>query len=474
MKRILIIILLAIPFVKAEIIITEIMANPIADETLNEWVELYNNRTEPIDVKNWIIGDNKDNDTIEGGLYNKEGTVILPQSYAIITDETTRVYNNFNISSEIRRLYIDDGSIGNGLRNSGETLWIYNANKELVNEVTYEETYDGQSYSLNNDTWQETDPTPGYSNIIKLGCDWKVKIITNQTFIEEPDFKIKVIKIHGEKNNLTLSRRIKNLFGETIKEYVTLEIEALNYRTYSYSPNLKTNQAYIIEAEINSSCDVNSKNDKIQKTIFVQTEKPKEESEIEITKIYDLGSDKEARWGQTIKIKLNSYKGDTNKKTINIWAENKDKEKASKQTRVNLATKYTSTELTIPIQLKPNCDKKLKNGEYKIIVEGLDSRSMKKIIISGQSDTCKIIKEIVKENKTIEKTDQKSLNIGQDNYIQQIPQTQENKIYLNQKNITKLTGSIVYESKDQKTKRTGIYIFTGVLAMITIAFIIRK
>ncbi|MCG2719056.1 MAG: lamin tail domain-containing protein [Nanoarchaeota archaeon] len=473
MKKIILLILLIIPIAKAEIIITEIMANPIADETLNEWIELYNNGTEEIDVNEWVIGDDQDNDTIEGGLYNKEGTIIPPQGYAIITDETTRVYNNFEVSPNTTRLYVDDGSIGNGLRNNGEEIWLYNDQYTLIDEMTYEETKDGESYSLNNNTWQISEPTPGYSNIAKIGCDWEVKILTNNTFIEEPEFKIRIEKIYGEKNNLTLNRRIKNIFGDTIKEYQTIEIEdALNYRTYSYSPNIKANNIYIIESEINSSCDINPENDKMQETIFVQSEKPEEESEIEITNIYDLGQDKEAKWGQTIKVKLEAYKGNTNKKTVNIWAENKDKEKASKQTRVNIVTKYSTTELTVPIQLKPNCDKKLKDGEYKIIAEGLESRTIKKITIKGVSEElCKEI--IVKENKTTE-SENKIKKIPETVYPIQIKtQKQENK-YLNTENTTRITGSIVYESKDQKAKKTGIYFYVGLLAMITIASILRK
>ena len=50
-------------------IINEIMADTIADESLNEWVELYNDQNVSVNVSNWIIGDDSDNDTIEGGLY---------------------------------------------------------------------------------------------------------------------------------------------------------------------------------------------------------------------------------------------------------------------------------------------------------------------------------------------------------------------------------------------------------------------
>jgi len=474
MKKILLFILLIVPIARAEIIITEIMANPLADESLNEWVEIYNNGTEEIDIKGWSIGDDKDNDTIEGGLYKKEGTIIQAQGYAIITDSNTRIYNNFNISQETIKLYSDDETLGNGLRNSGETIWLYDQNGEIVYETTYEETKEGLSYSP--DDKAESEPTPGCGNFVRTGCDWKIVIITNQTFIEEPEFEIRIEKIFGEKNNITLNRRIKNVFGETVKEYEPLGIEdALNYRTFDYSPNLKTGSAYIIEASISSECDTNQENDITQETIFVQAEKPKEESELEITQIHDLGSDKQALWGQTIKVRLRVYKGDTEKKAINLWAEDNNNEKASKQTSVNIEEKYSTTELTIPIQLKPNCDKKLKNGEYKIIAEGLDTTTTKRVTISGENkETCKVIKEVIEKNIT--KKAESCENITEQNKSMTVKteKIQENKTLLNIENMTRITGSVIYESKDQKAKSTGIYFYSGALALITIAFILRK
>ena len=79
------------------IVINEIMADTITDESLNEWIELYNDGSSVVNVSGWIIGDDKDNDTLEGGLYNKEGTIIEAFGFAIITDDATRVYNNFNV-----------------------------------------------------------------------------------------------------------------------------------------------------------------------------------------------------------------------------------------------------------------------------------------------------------------------------------------------------------------------------------------
>lgn len=251
--------------------------------------------------------------------------------------------------------------------------------------------------------------------------------------------------------------------------------EALNYRTFDYSPNLKTGSAYMIEAEINSSCDTNLENDHTSKTIFVQAEKPKEESELEITQLYDLGSDKEAEWGQTIKIRLKVYKGNTDKKTINAWVENNNGEKASKQTSVNIETKYFPTEITAPVQLKPNCDKKLKNGEYKIMAEGLDTTATKKIMISGENkETCQVIKEVVEKNVTQKVEKCEDIKERSQNMTVKSESFQENKNIINAENTTKITGSAIYESKDQKAKKLGVYFYTGVLALITIALVIRK
>ncbi|MEK6876145.1 MAG: lamin tail domain-containing protein, partial [Nanoarchaeota archaeon] len=102
------------------VVINEIMADPIADETLNEWLELYNDGNRDVNVSGWSIGDDNDNDTIEGGLYNNEGAIIPAFGYAIITDDATRVYNNFNVSNDAVRLYVNDSSIGSfGLKNDG-------------------------------------------------------------------------------------------------------------------------------------------------------------------------------------------------------------------------------------------------------------------------------------------------------------------------------------------------------------------
>jgi len=144
----------------ANLIINEIMADPVADETLNEWVELYNNASNEVNVSSYLVGDDTDNDTIEGGLYNKEGTIIPAYGYAIITDEATRVYNNFNVNNNAIKLYVDDSSIGGyGLSNNGETIYLYDNNRNLIDKVTYPKTSEDLSWAFINSSWFKAEPT---------------------------------------------------------------------------------------------------------------------------------------------------------------------------------------------------------------------------------------------------------------------------------------------------------------------------
>jgi hypothetical protein len=126
-------------------------------------------------------------------------------------------------------------------------------------------------------------------------------------------------------------------------------------------------------------------------------------SVIVISKIYDLGEDKKAKFGQIIRIRLEIYKGNTNKETIKAWII-KDSKKLSKQTQINLINKFTNYSITLPIQIFPNCKQNIKKGYYNINVEGLDRKTKKEIYIEGITQSlCEKIE--VKEN-----TEQKKIS----------------------------------------------------------------
>lgn len=390
------------------IIINEIMADPIADETLNEWIEIYNNESTNINVSGWIIGDDKDNDTIEGGLYNKEGTIIGPFSYAIVTDETTRVYNNFNVSKDAIRLYVDDGAIGNGLNNGGETIYLYDNNGNLIDKKTYNKTTEDLSWSYLNGSLHKSDPSPGFSNdgsiIMNQGCDYAVEFILAKTIFDNSsdfNFKIRASKIQGPSTNFTMRAKIENLNGKLIREYKPFTNQSITrQRTSSeFTPNLEEGKSYFMDSNITVQCnDTNVKNNFDTRIITVKGKPLREDSSIDIEKIFDLGQDKTAKFGQTIRIKLNAYKGNTNKKSIAIWVEDDNGDRLSKQSKTNLDSKYTNYSLTLPVQIKPNCDEQFDNGDYIIIARGLDSEDEEEIEIEDLTDSmCEV--KIVKEKQ---------------------------------------------------------------------------
>jgi len=383
------------------ITINEIMADTVADESLNEWIELYNDQETSVNVSGWIIGDDKDNDTIEGGLYNKEGTVIPAFGYAIVTDEATRVYNNFNVSSDAIRLYVDDGAIGNGLNNNGETIYLYDNNGNFIDKKTYNKTTEDLSWAYVNGSLHKSNPTPGFINdeslISEQGCDFAVEFILAKTVFEnssEFSFKIRASKVSGQKTNFTSRAKIEDLNGKLIREYKPFTSQSITKQRTSteYTPNLEEGKSYFMGSNITVECnDINENNNFDTRIITIKGKPLREDSSIDIEKIFDLGSDKKAKFGQTIRIKLNAYKGNTNKKSVAVWIEDSKGDRLSKQSKINLDLKYTNYSLTIPVQIKPNCDEDFDNDDYTIVAKGLDSEDEEEVEIEDlTNEMCEV------------------------------------------------------------------------------------
>lgn len=407
--------LLFIPASHSRILINEIMPNPIADESLNEWIELYNNGTEAVNVSTWAIGDGSENDTIEGGLYNKEGTVIEPFGFAIVTDDNTRVYNNFNASSDAVRLYVNDSSIGNGLLNDGETIYLY-FNSIMVDKADYPEAKEGFSISLVNGVLMQANPTPGYLNINATGadtCDYEMSVILSNSIFDSANFsfRVRAARVTGSSTNISGSATIENLFGDIVKEYALWTNESISTRKTSstYSPNLPPG-SYVITANVSPSCfDANGENNFVSEIFTIRGEKPEAESELKIKSLLDLGSDKTVKFGETARVSLEIYKGDTNKKSVAVWVENKKGQRLSKQSRANVGEKFSRYEITLPVQIIPNCDGEFKNDSYAVVAEGLDHKDEERIEVEGITKSqCMEAREGTSENRSSNRENPKS------------------------------------------------------------------
>ena len=385
------------------IVINEIMADPIADETLNEWVELYNDENKDVNASGWIIGDDKDNDTIEGGLYNNEGTIIPAFGYAIITDDATRVYNNFNVSNDAIRLYVNDSSIGNGLGNDGgDNISLYDNNNNLRDKKTYNKTTEDLSWSYINNSLFKSNPTPGFANDDSLasGCDYAVEFILAKTVFDnssEFSFKIRASKVSGSSTNFTSRAKIEDLNGKLIREYEPFTNESITKQRTSteFTPNLEEGKSYFMDSNVTVQCNDTNKNNNFDTRIITIRGKPlQEESSISIENILDLGSDKKAKFGQIVRIRMSAYKGNTNKKSVAVWVESGKGKKLSKQSSANLEDKYTNYPITIPVQIIPNCDNDFKDDGYILKAEGLDAEDEEEVEIEGLTDSLCEVKVI--------------------------------------------------------------------------------
>lgn len=397
----------------ANLIFNEVMSNPLYDESLNEWVELHNNGSSPINVSGFIIGDDNDNDTIEGALYNKAGTIIPAFGYAVITDDATRVYENFNVSKAAIHLYIDDSSIGNGLSNSGETLYLYN-NTTIIDKITYSSTDDDKSWASINGIFLEANATPGYNNngstitYTDNTCDWKIENILNKTIFDNSSdfsFKSKAVKLNGNKTNITATAVIEDANNNKVQSYnIFTNDESTTQKTSStYTPNLAENQLYFLKTNLTVQCnDTYIDNNYITSLFSVKySALLNTNSYITIQNIYDLGSDDKASFGQIVKARLNAYKGNTSKESISLWME-KGSDRITKESSISLENKFTNYTLTVPLQIKANCDRDFEDGKYTLRVEGLDTSAESTVEVDDITDD--LCEEIEVEEKSTKRS----------------------------------------------------------------------
>ncbi len=469
----------------------------------------------------------------------------------------------------------------------------------MIDSFSYSSTNAGKSWSLVDGTWEEQIPTPGYANneswvyYEENNCNWKVEILSEDIFnYNEFEFKYKIIKVEGDKTNITLIRGIEDVYGNIVKNYDNYTQEITTQHTTSYfSPNLDEGN-YLIKGEIFPNCnDFNLKNNFDYKFITILPEGISQDytkikinelfpnpegydtasmpngefvelynsgsstldlenlslkdnygrdmdifisnsntfdtiintnsflvvymngrygflnndgfekislykedylldevsysgssegltwsrindkwvlslptpnsqnynnesditiSRLNVDKIYDLGNDNIAKFGQIIRIKLLVYKGDTNKESIKFYIEDEDGERVSKESKVNVEDKFMNYTFTTPIQLIPNCNQKFNDGIYNIVISGLEDTDKEKIEIEGITPSlCEVVKEVKETISTSVSSDSESVLNGE--YI---------------------TGSVVYEGDEQGSY--AVYFFCFSLISVILYLLIKN
>jgi hypothetical protein len=111
-------------------LISEVMFNPRAPgiDTAYEWFELYNAGTEPVDLSGWTIEDDKATDPLPA--YR-----LQPQAYVVVA-ATAAFRDDFPDYDGIL-LLIADGSIGDGLANTGDRLVLRDPRGHIADALSY-------------------------------------------------------------------------------------------------------------------------------------------------------------------------------------------------------------------------------------------------------------------------------------------------------------------------------------------------
>ncbi|GAI04689.1 unnamed protein product, partial [marine sediment metagenome] len=222
--------------------------------------------------------------------------------------------------------------------------------------------------------------TPGYSNSIVNPCDPGVEIEINKYTYENDEVVYFTPKVAGD-YDYKIEYWIEDLFGRIAKSKV--ETENSNQKQWTADVNGE-DSVYLIKANLTySDCDdISTANNFDEKIIGVRGSEAINSSFLNIEEIY-LGSDKKAKFGDTLRIKVNLYKGDTDRQSIQMWLEDNDDNEISKRTRTHAYEKFRSYNLTLPLQIEPNCNHKYPDGYYNLILDGLSERVEERIKVEG-------------------------------------------------------------------------------------------
>ncbi len=444
--------------------INEFLPDPIGDDNDlmpdGEWVELYNFGDE-INLEEFYLKDNSGRELIISDTNTLSGTIIEANNYLV-------VYMN--------------GFYGL-LNNDFDKISLYKENN-LIDSVSYSDSEINKSFSKIDNTWVKSVPTPNKENepIIIIEQDY-TKLKINELF-PDPEGSDATSMPNGEfvelYNSGSSALDLENLslkdnYGQDMDIYIsdsnTMSGTVISANSYlvvymngrfgflnndGYERIILYKEDYLLDDVSYSGSSEGLTWSKIEDKWILSLPTPGSQnynnesdvtiSNLKVDRIYDLGSDDIAKFGQIIRIKLLVYKGDTNKESIKLYVEDKDGERISKESKVNVGDKFTNYTFTAPIQLIPNCKRKFEDGEYFIVISGLDDTDREEIEIKEITPSlCETITEYKETIKTSVSSD--SENVLKSEYV---------------------TGNVIYEGKSEKQGRYAVYFFVFSLIMLII------
>ena len=129
------------------LVINEINYHSSDDFNTGDWVELYNNTDELLDISNWIFKDENDSHIFTFS----ENTILSSGEYIVLCSDTSFFTSFFhNVNNFI-------GNLGFGFSGNGEQLRFFNSEYELVDSINDNSIAENWTFSNGNGS-------PGQSN----------------------------------------------------------------------------------------------------------------------------------------------------------------------------------------------------------------------------------------------------------------------------------------------------------------------
>jgi hypothetical protein len=291
----------------------------------------------------------------------------------------------------------------NGVLIKQETVLITELNSyKTSNTGSFSPTTAG-NYTISgwiiNSTVADTNKTDDYSSkttqaIDTSGqpCNISLNITTDKFIYDEQESVKFNNNLNEEIYPYTIEYWIEDFFGNVYKnKYNTTNTDQKSWKTEIEEKD----KVLFVKSIVYPLCRDSNISDNYAEKMFVvksntsnsqASSADEKESSLEIA-----DSDETASFGDIINVKVEAYRGDTSRYSISLYAEDNGK-KASDIAKLHIDKKYSSFKGQIPLQLKPNCDLKLENGKYDIILEGLGEEDKKSIKLEGiKKDLCKEI-----------------------------------------------------------------------------------
>lgn len=243
--------------------INEFLPNPNGDDNnympFGEWIEIHNPSDVEIDLDGFVVYDNYDSNELYITDTNTYSTIIKPNNYVVVYDNRDSDFSLNNYNYERIRL---------------TTSYPFNES-DLIDEVSYASSIERMSWSKNNnDQWVLTEPTPNELNNQNTKCDWEILIEDVEIKESNAYFKLRVNRLIGDRNKITVRGEIKDIFGKTIKTYKSFtDKEIVNTASKKYHPKLKDG-IYVLNFYIEDlECDENTENNNFSYPIMINTGK---------------------------------------------------------------------------------------------------------------------------------------------------------------------------------------------------------